>query len=269
VIHIESLHIYPVKSCAGIDVVRSRVERAGLAHDREWMIVTPDGRFLTQRELPALARIRPDLGPTTLILRAPGLEPLHVEHDSQDPSVEVRVWQDRCRAVDCGDEAARWLGRCLGREARLVRFPASERRRSNPHWTGADEGFSRFADGFALLLISTGSLEDLNARLATPLPMNRFRPNLVLAGLEPYQEDLLDELTDGSVRLRAVKPCTRCAITTTDQATGVVAGAEPLATLKTYRWSPELRGVTFGQNLIVLDAGELAVGRELRATWRS
>jgi uncharacterized protein YcbX len=268
VIRVESLHIYPVKSCAGIEVARARVETAGLAHDREWMIVTPEGRFLTQRELPQLARIRPDLGPTTLVLRAPDQEELHIEREPAGPQVEVRIWQDHCRAMDCGDDAARWLHRCLGREVRLVHFPATERRRSNPQWTGTDAGFTRFADGFALLLICAASLEDLNARLETPLPMNRFRPNLVLSGVEPYGEDRLDELTDGAVRLRAVKPCVRCAIPTTDQATGVVAGQEPLATLKTYRWSPELHGITFGQNLIVLAGGELTVGQTLEASWR-
>ena len=267
-IRVESLHIYPVKSCAGIDVARARVEAAGLEHDREWMVVTPDGRFLTQRELPALARIQPDLGPTTLVLHAPGLEDLHVETQSDWRQMEVRVWQDHCRAVDCGEDAARWLSRCLGREVRLVRFPASERRVSNPAWTGDDEGLSRFADGFALLLLSTASLEDLNSRPEQPLPMNRFRPNLVVSGLDPYGEDRCDVLAGDGVRLRAVKPCTRCAITTTDQTTGVVAGQEPLATLKTYRWSPELRGVMFGQNLIVLEPGELVVGSELRASWR-
>jgi uncharacterized protein YcbX len=134
-------------------------------------------------------------------------------------------------------------------------------------WTGGLDAYSRFADGFALLVISLASLEDLNARLPEPLPMNRFRPNLVLDGLAPYGEDAVGDLRVGEVRLRRVKPCTRCSITTTDQATGVVDGNEPIRTLRTYRWDAALRGVTFGQNFIVVSGAgaDLRVGTELRA----
>lgn len=267
-VRIESLHVYPVKSCAGIDLARSRVEPAGLEHDREWMVVTPQGRFLTQRELPRLAQIRPDLSASSLVLAAPGCETLRIARMVEGAAVGVRVWKDQCQAIDCGDEAAGWLSAWLGRDVRLVRFAPAMRRVSSHEWTGDAEGLSRFADAFALLAISTASLDDLNARLTDPLPMNRFRPNVVLSGLEPYGEDRIDELHAGPVRLRAVKPCTRCAITTTDQATGQLAGEEPLATLKTYRWSPALRGVMFGQNLIVLEPGELEVGQMLTVSWR-
>jgi MOSC domain-containing protein len=269
VITIESLHVYPVKSCRGIDLDEAHLEPAGIEHDREWMIVTPQGRFLTQREVPQLALIRPCLAADTLTLETAGREPIAVPIDATGTSLEVTIWRDRCAAVDLGNEPARWLSEFLGRDVRLVRFAPDAMRPSDSAWTGAVAGYSRFADAFALLAISAASFADLNGRLHTPLPRNRFRPNVVLAGLDAYGEDELDELWTRNVRLRAVKPCTRCAITTTDQDRGAVDGAEPLRTLRTYRWSKELRGVAFGQNLIVLEPGTLAVGDVVHASRKS
>jgi uncharacterized protein YcbX len=270
VITLASLHVHPVKSCAGIALEQARVTDAGLEHDREWMIVTPDGRFVTQRERPRLALVGTRLAADALVLSAPGLEPLAVPFDHAGAPVEVTVWRDRCRAFDQGEAAARWLGAFLGGELRLVRFDPSHRRPSDAAWTGGLEALARFSDGFALLAISLASLADLNARLAVPLPMNRFRPNLVLDGLPAYGEDRLEDLVAGSVRLRRVKPCTRCIITTTDQSSGNRDGEEPLRTLKAYRWDAALKGVTFGQNLIVVaGAGEvLRAGQALKADVR-
>jgi uncharacterized protein YcbX len=267
VITVAALHVYPVKSCRGIALEEARLTEAGLEHDREWMIVTPDGRFVTQRERPRLALIETRLTADALVLSAPGLEPLVVPFDHAGAPVEVTVWRDRCRAHDQGEDAARWLRAFAGHELRLVRFDPSHRRPSDGTWTGGLEAFARFSDGFALLAISSASLADLNARLATPLPMNRFRPNVVLGGLPPYGEDQLDDLLAGGVRLRRAKPCARCIITTTDQASGDRDGEEPLRTLKTYRWDPALKGVMFGQNMIVVaGAGSwLRAGMELRA----
>jgi uncharacterized protein YcbX len=268
VITIASLHIYPVKSCRGIDLQEARITDAGLEHDREWMIVSPDGRFLTQREAPRLALI--DARPVAdgLRLAAPGLDELIVRTDALRDAAPVTIWRDRVTAIDQGEAAARWLTGFAGRPLRLVRFDPAARRPSDPAWTRGTTAYSRFTDGFALLAISQASLDDLNCRLPAPLPMNRFRPNLVLDGLPPYGEDGLQDLITGPIRLRRVKPCTRCAITTTDQATGRVDGPEPLATLRRYRWDPKLRGVAFGQNLIVLSgAGELLrVGTGLEST---
>jgi hypothetical protein len=182
-------------------------------------------------------------------------------------AVTATVWRDHCRAFDQGEAAARWLGDFVGRPLRLVRFDPAQSRLSDPAWTGEVAAPNRFSDGFALLAISRASLADLNARLAAPLPMNRFRPNLVLDGLPAYGEDKVGDLVAGPVRLRRVKPCTRCRITTTNQATGEVEGEEPLRTLKGYRWDATLHGVAFGQNLIVV-AGQgtvLRAGAELRA----
>lgn len=280
-IRLAALNIYPVKSCRGIALASARVTAAGLEHDREWMVVTPEGRFLTQREEPRLARIAVALDDGRLVLSADGAGELRVAVDDRATaslggetgaarprgrSVEVTVWRDRCQAIDEGAAAASWLSALMGHALRLVRFDPAHDRASDPAWTGGLEALTRFSDGFALLAISTASLADLNGRLANPLPMNRFRPNLVLEGLPPYGEDELGDLVAGDLRLRRVKPCARCIITTTDQESGLRSGEEPMRTLKSYRWNPALKGVTFGQNLIVVsgDGGRLEVGMELQ-----
>ena len=264
-ITISSLHVYPVKSCRGIERRQVRLTEAGLEHDREWMIVSPEGRFLTQREEPRLARIATRLAGTELQLSVEGRGTVAVPLEPCGESVAVTVWGDRCAALEQQPEVSDWLSGFLGRRVRLVRFDPGSRRRSDPSWTGDAEAFSRFADGFALLAISLASLADLNARLERPLPMNRFRPNLVLDGLAPYEEDELGDFGADRVRLRGVKPCTRCRVTATDQQSGEVQGEEPLRTLKSYRWDPRLRGVKFGQNVIVLEGAgaELRVGQSL------
>jgi uncharacterized protein YcbX len=249
---IASLHLYPVKSCRGIAVAEAVVTAAGLEHDREWMVVTPQGRFLTQREEPRLALVATALDAIALTLASGGVGSVAVPLDRRGEAREVTVWRDRCVGLDQGDEVARWLTELLGRAVRLVRFDSGQRRPSDPAWTGGLDAQNRFSDGFAILALSLASLADLDSRLARSLPMDRFRPNLVLDGLPPYGEDALGDLVAGGLRLRRVKPCTRCSITTTDQQTGTVDGDEPLATLRTYRWDPALRGVCFGQNLIVV-----------------
>jgi hypothetical protein len=259
VITLAELYVYPVKSCRGIALERVVLTAAGFEHDREWLVVTPEGRFLTQRELPRLALVAPHLEPGSLRLTAPGVPDLTVPLAASGVVREIVIWRDRCQARDEGDAAARWLADFLGSATRLVRFDPVQPRLSDPQWTGDTGAVTRFSDGYALLAISRASLDDLNARLPLPLPVDRFRPNIVLEGLAPYGEDELRDVTIGDgVRLRAVKPCTRCVITTTNQATGKVDGEEPLRTLKTYRWNDSLRGVTFGQNVIVL-AGAGAV----------
>ena len=260
-ITLAELHLYPVKSCRGIGVREASLTAAGLEHDREWMVVTPEGRFVTQREQPRMALIATALDAAGLTLHAPQAGGTSVALGYRGSPVEVTVWKDRCLAFDQGEDAARWLSGFLGRPLRLVRFDAARLRPSSAQWTGDVEAPNRFSDGFPLLAISRASLDDLNARLPAPLPMDRFRPNLVLDGLPPYGEDGLHDLVAGEVRLRRVKPCTRCSITTTNQSTAVVEGEEPLRTLKSYRWDAALHGVTFGQNLIVV-AG---AGARLRA----
>jgi uncharacterized protein YcbX len=153
---------------------------------------------------------------------------------------------------------------------RLVRFDESRRRQTDPEWSEGLDGETRFTDGFPLLVLSRASFDDLNARLPHPLPLDRFRTSLLIDGCDAYAEDRMAALESGDIRIRIVKPCARCVITTTDQATAERDGEEPLRTLRTYRWDPELRGVVFAQNALV-EAGaglELSVGMKLAPTWK-
>ncbi len=269
---ITALNIYPVKSCKGIALQSGRVAITGLEHDRQWLIVRPNGRFVTQREEPRLAQIGTGIANGSLTLTSAQAGTLTLPVDATGAAVEVTCWQDRCAAFDLGDAAAQWLAAHLGGSYRLVRFDPSRKRPANEDWTGGVEALTQFSDAFPFLVISEASLHDLNARLPTPLPMNRFRPNIVIDGVEPYAEDRADELrVDGGITLRRVKPCTRCIITTTNQVTAEREGDEPLRTLRTYRMSKELRGVLFGQNAILLDGAgrELRVGQSLEVAWES
>jgi uncharacterized protein YcbX len=248
---ITALNIYPVKSCGGIPLTKGRLTDTGFEHDRQWLIVQPNGRFVTQREQPRFALIRPALDERTITLNAPGMEPLTLSLTHGGTATQVQCWKDLCAAIDAGDAAAAWLERFLGQPHRLVRFDPTFRRVADRAWTGDIVAHAQFSDGFPWLLISEASLADLNGRLDTPLPMNRFRPNIVMKGLEAFEEDRIAELRSASVALRPVKPCTRCAITTTDQGSGERTGEEPLRTLRSYRLDRHLKGVTFGQNVIL------------------
>ncbi|MBK6453573.1 MAG: MOSC N-terminal beta barrel domain-containing protein [Proteobacteria bacterium] len=266
-ITLASLFVYPVKSCRGIQLLQAQLTPRGLQYDREWMVVSHDGRFLTQREAPRLALVGTALHDDHLELTAPGLPTLAVplQRPVRSASVEVTVWRDHVLAVDEGQAAADWFGEHLRRDVRLVRFDDSRPRPTDPAWSQGLAGTSAFADGYPVLVLSRASLDDLNARLPSPLPVDRFRPNVFLDGCAPYAEDSIRGLESEQMRLQIVKPCTRCIITTTDQATAVLQGNEPLRTLKTYRWDGALHGVKFGQNAIVERPGLLEVGVRLKS----
>jgi uncharacterized protein YcbX len=236
-------------------------------HDREWMVIDPAGHFLTQRESPRLALLRTALGDDTLTLGA-GAATLQLPFGHEGPLREVVVWRSRVPAFDAGEAAAGMLSDWLGRPARLVRFDARHVRLSSPDWTGELDAPNFFSDGYPVLVASLASLDDLNRRLPVPLPMNRFRPNIVLGGVDAWAEDALRDLQVGDTRLRIVKPCTRCVITTTDQARGERDGEEPMRALKSFRHDAALRGVTFGQNAVVVQTGVLQTGQavQLRGT---
>jgi len=270
-IRITAINVYPVKGCRGMALESARIAATGFEHDREWLIVRPDGRFMTQREEPRLALIETALidtqeaGGAALRLRVPGGEELSVPVAAQGREVEVTCWKDRCAAFDVGEPASEFLTRYLGAPYRLVRFDARRKRVSNPQWTPGVEALNQFSDGYPWLLISEASLEDLNSRLERKLPMNRFRPNIVVSGLPAFGEDELHEVTAGAVRLRRAKGCTRCIVTTTEQSTGTRDGNEPLQMLAKFRFDRELKGVVFGQNMILIEGvgEELRVGDEL------
>jgi uncharacterized protein YcbX len=258
---IAALHYYPVKSARGVELERALLTIAGFENDRRWMLVTNAGRFITQRELPRLALIKPQMSPDALLLTAPQLPQISIPLSRQGPLRSVTVWRDQVEAFDEGHDVAAWLYAVLGRQCRLVRFDPAYRRLSERAWTGDIEAENRFSDGFPILAVNAASLTDLNSRLASPLPMNRFRPNIVLDGLQPYDEDRIDELHGDGVRLKLVKACTRCRITLTDQDTGEVDGEEPLRTLRSYRYDALLHGVCFGQNVIVVEGAGATLRR--------
>jgi len=267
---ISALYVYPVKSARGIALENTALTAAGLAQDRRWMIVGGSGRCITQRELPRLALLVPTLSDTALRLQAPSMSEISIALAQQGERCPVTVWEHSCDAFDEGPRVAQWLQEFLGHECRLVRFDPAHRRLSAHEWTGGLDAQTQFADAFAMLALSTASLAELNSRLSRPLPMNRFRPNIVLDGINAYDEDRIDELSDGVIRLKPVKPCTRCKITTTNQDTGCVEGDEPLRTLKSYRYDAALHGVCFGQNLMVVaGAGaRLQCGQTLQLRWK-
>jgi uncharacterized protein YcbX len=271
------LILYPIKSCAGLPVPAATLRDAGLAaqgvHDREWMVVTDDGQFLTQREVPRMALVRPHPDGETLRVRMPGQSDLilPLAWDGSEPLRQVRIWDDIVDAADCGAAAARWFSEALGTPCRLVRFRRDVQRPTSVKWTGGVAAQTRFADGYPLLLIGQASLDDLNARLAAagqaPLPMDRFRPNLVVDGLEAFEEDYVEALHDDAVAIRPVKPCARCPIPAIDQDTGI-PGPDPLDILQSYRANARMEGaVCMGMNCIVVrGAGsELHVGQVLDA----
>jgi uncharacterized protein YcbX len=269
------LLLYPIKSCAGIAVRSAVVNESGLSalgvHDREWMLVTADGQFLTQREHPRMALIRPLPDGATLRVHAPGMDELALPlaWDEAAATRTVRIWDDKVDAADCGDAAAAWFSAALATPCRLVRFHRDVVRPTSTKWTDGVQARTRFADGYPLLLIGQASLDDLNARLVAAgrhaLPMDRFRPNLVVDGLDACEEDFLATLTVGGVEIRPVKPCARCPIPSIDQATGV-PGPDPLDILQTYRANPRMEGaICLGMNCIVTaGAGsELHLGQEM------
>lgn len=256
-IQVTALWMYPVKSCAGTPLRVAQLGPRGIEHDREFMVVDTHGRFISQREEPRLALVRPRRTETALALAAPGVPGLRVDvHDAA--RYEVVIWRDRVCAADQGDRVAEWLSTFLGRNCRLVRLPDDVVRPVDPTFATRPDDQVSLADGFPLLLTSEASLADLNGRLEQPLPMSRFRPNVVVSGVGiAYAEDRWAEIRIGNLTFSVVKACARCVITTTDQATAA-RGREPLATLATYRRVP--RGVLFGQNLIHAGPGRIAVG---------
>lgn len=259
---ISDLFVYPVKSCGGIALAEARIESSGIESDRRWMVVSDAGRYMTQRELPRMAMIVPALAAGLLTLTAPGMPALEVADVPDGPALQVTIFSFRCSALDAGAGPAQWLSQFLGRPVRLVRCDPRVRRPVDPQlWQGDMDVSVAFPDAFPLLVISRQSLDDLNSRLDAPLPMNRFRPNLVLEGLDPYEEDRIHGLRAGALRLQMTRPCTRCKITTTDQLTGEASTGEPLVTLKSYRWSSELRGVMFGRYAVIAGGGGARLSR--------
>lgn len=243
------LNLFPLKSARGTSLHSAELTPRGLRHDREFMLVSAKDEFMSQRRFPRMALIRPSYDGTILTLEAPGVEPLVHKAVDNGPIRDVIVQRKPCQGIDQGAEAATWFSSYLGVGCRLVRFTG---RRP----TGRGGGEVAFADGYPILLISAESLADLNGRLDEPLPMNRFRPNLVVEGLGPFAEDSARLLRIGETLIELVKPCARCVLTTVDQETAA-KGHEPLRTLAGYR---NIDGaIRFGQNAVPRALGTLTL----------
>ncbi|MBP7375901.1 MAG: MOSC domain-containing protein [Pyrinomonadaceae bacterium] len=282
--HISEINIYPIKSLAGISVEAAMVEERGLRYDRRWMLTTPDGMFFTQREFPKMATlsvwIEEDGG--GLGVAADRFGDVFVPMDSDsDKRQMVTIWGSVCEAEVYGAALNEWFSDVLGTECQLVKMPDDSRRNVSELFNSGDDVVS-FADGYPQLVIGEASLEDLNGRLrqagmlAAPVPMNRFRPNVVVAGSDPYAEDDWKRIRIGGAEFRSSKPCARCVMTTIDQAKGEFDGKDPLKTLATYRMAKDVMpervadlgltetAVLFGQNLIGESVGSsICVGDEI------
>lgn len=272
------LFVHPIKSCAAVEVQEAVLTETGLDLDRAWMVVDPDGLFVSQRELPRMALIRPQLKTFEMVLRAPGMLALHLAIEGVEAPCTAQVWKDRVKAYDMGDLAAQWFSDFLGRPLRLVRFDPEQRRLSSLQWTGGLEAPNQFSDGFPVLVCSEASVDDLNQRLGqaghAPVGVERFRANMVLAGVESFDEDRLEDLViradEGPVVLRPVKPCTRCPIPDIDPVTAT-SSPEVGDTLRTFRRDDRVGGgITFGMNAIVIEGAErlLRVGQVVQGRYR-
>lgn len=258
---VDSLHIYPVKGCRAVDLAEAAIERRGLAHDRRWMLLDENGKFISQREQPKLATIETGIDDAQLILSAAGAGSIRVPLPAEDADkVKAVLWKQDVEGYSGGAEADRWLGEYLGAPCRLV-WQGGLPREVSPKYSEPGTQAS-YADGFPLLITATSSLKDLNNRMPAPLPMNRFRPNIVIGNSAAWEEDGWKKIRIGGIEIDISKPCTRCVVTTTDQQTGAKDSPEPLKTLKGFRLlrTPDLTGVVFGQNAVPLCEGRIKTG---------
>ena len=254
-ITVSELYIHPLKSAASVAVDKVAIDTFGLQYDRRWMLVDESGDFLSQRKLPAMCLIKAAVVDSFLTVSVPDLPVLTLTGTLKNAR-EVTVWGDVCNSYDCGDEAADYLSRFLQVKCRLVYFPDNEERQVDLQYAKKGD-LTGFSDGFPLLLISQASLDDLNTRLDSPVSMTRFRPNIVISGVEAFAEDNWESIKVGGINLRVVKPCSRCSIPSVDPLTGL-RSAEPVKTLRTYRMRNSK--VYFGQNVIADSTGMLEIG---------
>ena len=247
---ISELNIYPLKSGRAIPQQQVRLGVTGFEWDRHWMAASPDGVFMSQRTQPRLALVVPEVADDILTLSAPGMQPLRLPVQPEGLAQPARVWKDSITSLDLGDAAAKWLTEAVGLPARLLRISPVLDRHANAEFAGTTPAPVSFTDGFPILVCNAASLAHLNTRMPSPVGMERFRPNIVLEGLEPFEEDGISELRFETVTLRLVKPCTRCVITSTDQLTGEPS-TNPLPVLRAFRFNKALMGVTFGENAVI------------------
>lgn len=259
---VSRLFIYPVKSLGGIEISSAVLTDRGFQYDRRWMLVDDNNQFITQRDFPRLALFQVNIIDEGLqVIHKPGKEhilipfrPLHNEY------LFVTVWDDLCMAQPVSEEINDWFSKILSFPCKLVYMPDEVRRKVDANYASNNE-ITSFSDGYPLLIIGQASLDELNRRLIEPLPINRFRPNIVFTGGIPHEEDVLKHFTINNINLYGAKPCARCTITTINHETAE-KGKEPLKTLATYRMKNN--NIYFGQNLLYEGSGEIKVGDEIK-----
>ena len=262
ILTLTEIWIYPVKSLGGIQLPSSKVLEKGLPFDRRWMLVDEKGVFMTQRAHPGMALIKPSIDSERLTFRH-NTDTVHIPLAPSGPDSgalqSVMIWNDIVTVREVSPQHSEWFSDQLKVKCKLMFFPEEEERAVDPAYKIDNEQVS-LADAFPFLIIGQSSLDELNARLAQPVPMNRFRPNFVFTGGEPFEEDTWRNFSIADNQFVAVKPCARCPIPTVDQDTGKKS-AEPLKTLSSYR--SRNNKVYFGQNLVALDHGEIKTGDTL------
>ncbi|MGI8635740.1 MAG: MOSC domain-containing protein [Segetibacter sp.] len=262
-LYLQDIYIYPVKSLGGISLPWAQIEQTGLQHDRRWLLIDEEGNFLSQRTVVQMSMLQANIADGMLeITHKKGLlSPLIISLTiTSGNEVMVKIWDDTCSALELHKEANEWFTHALGINVRLVYMPSSTKRLVDINYATNDEIVS-FADSFPLMLVGQASLDDLNTRLDAPVRMNRFRPNLVFHGGEAFCEDAFKTFRIGDVMFNAVKPCSRCVLTTINQEDGV-RGQEPLRTLGTYR--KDRNKILFGQNLLQKNPGIIKIGDKLQ-----
>ncbi len=256
---LQDIYIYPIKSLGGIRLEQAQVDIKGFQWDRRWMLVDENGQFLTQRTIHKMALLQVELREKELLVFHKQNSEISLsisfEHETED-FIPVTVWSDTVEGQIVSPSANQWFSAFLGQPCQLVYMPDSIQRKVDPQYAENGENVS-FADAMPYLLIGQASLDDLNQKLEHPVPMERFRPNLVFSGAAPFEEDAWKEISIGDCSFKVAKPCARCVLTTVDQNTGM-KGKEPLKTLASYR--TKNKKVLFGQNLIALSTGQLKVG---------
>ena len=277
-VKVAGLFSYPVKGCRVIAHASADVLASGIRHDREWMVVDTrhsPATFLSQRECPLMATLTVAVTDDDGLLMSSNDDVLTVPPPARNALLKVKVWNHETVALDAGDAASDWLNATLGMargRLRLVRFHPEMRRDCNRLHAGDSNAHTLFADGYPLLVTNVESLANLNVRMkrdaSNAMPMNRFRPNVVIEGLPAWDEDHVDTLTIGEVILKLVKPCVRCLVTTTDQLSGARLSDEPLSTLAKFRNNPDFGGVTFGWNAVVIKAGRMSASDRAVAEYR-
>jgi hypothetical protein len=264
---ISDLFVYPVKSCAGVRMKAVSIVPTGFAFDRNWMVVDVDGNFVTQREHPMLALVKPQLN-GGVTLSAPDMAPLHVSANGGGEPVTITLFGETHDAMSTTAEADAWFSKYLGSTFRLVKCDPAKPRLGGVQYPQRDDAPTSFVDNYGVLVISQASHAALNQKLPQAVPMNRFRPNIVVAGVDEHEEDYFTNARSGDVALRFVNPCYRCSLTSIDQQSAM-PGLDVLPTLSTYRYDEVVKGVKFGAYAAISGGvgSQLQVDSDLDVDW--